>query len=318
MSLENEKDGTIPVTLIVPTFNEEKNIEKCLQSADGFIDQIFVIDSDSEDGTVEIAGRYADDVVNLSYFHNMIIPWIYQWGLENLPIRNDWVMILEADQEITPGLKRELRGIFDQPHIPENGFYVKRRQIFRGKLLRFGGYGGKYMLKLFRRRAGKLDKEEQDTRVYVDGRVGKLENHILEHNRKEAAILFYLEKHLRYAEAFAREELKHRQNLLGFKQKPKLFGTPDQRTLWLKSVYYRLPLYLRPFAYFFYRYVLLLGFLDGKQGAIFHFLRGFWWRLVVDIRLEELMRDPQALQEIASDKEQIEKEPVRASPQVTQ
>src|SRR6185369_13540547 len=152
----NRRTILIPVTLLVTTRNEAANIERCLSSAHQFIDQIFVIDSDSEDETVTIARKYAD-VVNLAYDHGKIIPWIYQWGLENLPIRNDWVMILEADQELTPQLKEELQQLFSRPFIRENGFYVRRQQVFRGKALRFGGYGSKYMLKLFRRAAGELD-----------------------------------------------------------------------------------------------------------------------------------------------------------------
>jgi glycosyltransferase involved in cell wall biosynthesis len=279
--------------LIVTTRNEEANIEKCLQSANGFIDQIFVIDSESEDGTVGIARRYAE-VINLPYDHTRIIPWIYQWALDNLPIRNEWVMILEADQELTPDLKQELEKLFSKPEISENGFYIRRRQIFRGKMLRFGGYGSKYMLKLFRRSAGELDPNETDTRVYVKGQIGTLKSSIIEDNRKENEILFYLQKHLRYADVFAREEFQRRREGFNWKQEPKLFGTPDQRVLWLKQLYFRLPLYVRPFVYFFYRYIFLLGILDGKQGWVFHFLQAFWFRLVWDIRLEELQKNSQA------------------------
>jgi glycosyltransferase involved in cell wall biosynthesis len=284
----------IPVTLIITTRNEESNVEKCLQSAYGFIDQIFVIDSDSEDGTVSISRRYAE-VVNLAYDHSKIIPWIYQWGLDNLPIRNDWVMILEADQALTPELKQEMAALFSKPAISENGFYVRRQQVFRGKPLRFGGYGSKYMLKLFRKAAGELDPGETDTRVYVKGQVGTLKFPIIEENRKEDEILFYLQKHLRYADVFAREELQRRQEGFNWKQEPKLFGTPDQRILWLKQLYFRLPLFVRPFIYFFYRYIILLGILDGIQGGIFHFLQAFWFRLVWDIRLQELQKNSQAV-----------------------
>jgi len=280
----------IPVALIVTTRNEAPNIGKCLLSAAGFFEEIFVIDSESEDDTCAIAKSYAAHVVSLPYVHKAIIPWIYQWGLDNLPIRSDWVMILEADQEVTPELKNELDSLFHQGTIPEDGFYVRRRQIFRGRLLRFGGYGSKYMLKLFRRGAGELDKDEQDTRVYVSGKTRKLRGAILENNAKESEILFYLQKHLRYAEAFAREEYQRRQNGQRWKLEARLFGTPDQRVLWLKGKYYRLPLHLRAFGYFFYRYIWLLGFLDGKEGAVFHFLQAFWFRLIVDIRLAELMR----------------------------
>ncbi|MFL6210382.1 MAG: glycosyltransferase family 2 protein [Pyrinomonadaceae bacterium] len=279
----------IPVTLIVTTRNEQVNIEKCLQSAHGFIDQIFVIDSESDDQTVSIARRYAK-VINLPYEHGKIIPWIYQWGLDNLPIRNDWVLILEADQALTPALKNELQALFARDEIKERGFYVRRRQIFRGQPLRFGGYGSKYMLKLFHRGTGALDPEETDTRVYVTGPVGKLKHPIVEENIKENDILFYLQKHVRYADVFAREELLRRQASADWKTRPRLFGTPDERILWLKARYFRLPLYLRAFGYFGYRYFILLGILDGKQGAIFHFLQAFWFRLVIDIRLEELQQ----------------------------
>jgi glycosyltransferase involved in cell wall biosynthesis len=283
----------IPVTLLVTTRDEEQNIESCLLSACGLIEQIIVIDSESADDTVKIASRYAE-VVSLPYDHTKIIPWIYQWALDNLEIRNEWVMILEADQRLTEELKAELGALFSRGHISESGFYVRRRQVFRGRPLRFGGYGSKYMLKLFRRAAGQLDAEETDTRVYVKGPVGRLSSPIVEENHKEDQILFYLQKHLRYAEVFAREEILRRRESSNWKTEPALFGTPDQRVLWIKKLYFRLPLYVRPFLYFFYRYVILLGFLDGKTGSVFHFLQAFWFRLVMDIRIEELQKAAEA------------------------
>jgi glycosyltransferase involved in cell wall biosynthesis len=283
-----------PLTVLVVTRNEEPNIERCLASVDGFADQILVVDSESADRTRELASRYADEVHELPYDHTRIIPWIFQWGLDHLPIRNDWVLILEADQAVPPELRAEIAALLARAEIAEDGFYIRRRQIFRGTWIRHGGYGGKHLLKLFRRSRGQLDPLEQDTRVYVRGRVGRLASPLEEWNRKEDAIQFYLQKHLRYAEAFAREELARRRQGIPWKLTPRLFGTPDQRTLWLKRRYYRLPLYLRPALYFAWRYVLLLGFLDGKNGFVFHFLQAFWFRLVVDVRLEELLRQPPA------------------------
>jgi glycosyltransferase involved in cell wall biosynthesis len=284
----------IPLSVLVVTRNEEKNVERCLVSVHGWADQIFVVDSESSDRTRDIACRYADAVVELPYDHTRIIPWIFQWALDHLPLRNEWVLILEADQAVTPELRAELAALLGRPEIrPEirqSGFYIRRRQIFRGKPLRFGGYGGKYLLKLFRRGHGELDPVEQDTRVYVRGPVGKLRAPLEEWNRKEDHILFYLQKHLRYAEAFAREELERRRRHLPWKLTPRLFGTPDERVLWLKTRYYRMPLFARPVLYFLYRYFFLLGFLDGKTGFLFHFLQAFWFRLVVDVRLEELMK----------------------------
>lgn len=281
----------IPLSVLVTTRNEEANVERCLQSVHGFADQVFVLDSESTDGTVEIARRYAE-VHTLAYDHSRIIPWIFQWGLDNLPLRNDWVLILEADQAVTPELRAEIAALLSQPDaVREDGFYVRRRQIFRGRPLRFGGYGSKVLLKLFRRSRSALDPVEQDTRVYVRGPVGRLRAPLEEWNVKEDSIQFYLQKHLRYAEAFAREELQRRRGGIPWKTAPRLFGTPDERILWMKSRYYRMPLYVRPFLYFLYRYFFLLGILDGKTGFVFHFLQAFWFRLVIDIRLEELMKE---------------------------
>ena len=280
----------IPLSVLVTTRNEEANVERCLRSVHGFADQVFVLDSESMDRTVEIARRYAE-VHTLAYDHSRIIPWIFQWGLDNLPLRNDWVLILEADQALTPELRDEIAGLLSRPDVREDGFYIRRRQIFRGKPLRFGGYGSKVLLKLFRRSRSELDPVEQDTRVYVRGPVGRLRAPLEEWNLKEDSIQFYLQKHLRYAEAFATEELKRRQGDLPWKTPPRLFGSPDERILWLKDRYYRMPLFIRPALYFFYRYFLLLGILDGKNGFVFHFLQAFWFRLIVDIRLQELMKE---------------------------
>ena len=281
----------IPLSVLVTTRNEEANVERCLRSVYGFADQIFVLDSESTDRTVEISRRYAE-VHTLAYDHGRIIPWIFQWGLDNLPLRNDWVLILEADQAVTPGLKEEIAALLARPDVQEDGFYIRRRQIFRGKPLRFGGYGSKVLLKLFRRSRSELDPVEQDTRVYVRGPLGRLRAPLEEWNLKEDSILFYLQKHLRYAEAFAQEELDRRRRNLPWKTTPRLFGTPDERVLWLKDRYYRMPLFVRPTLYFLYRYFFLLGILDGKTGFVFTFLQAFWFRLIVDIRLEELLKEP--------------------------
>ncbi len=282
--------ATIPLTVLLATRNEEANLERTLSSVQGFADQILVLDSESEDRTVEIASRYAE-VHLLPYEHGRIIPWIFQWGLDHLPIRNQWILLLEADQSLSSELRSEIAAVLARPRVEEAGFYLRRRQIFRGKPIRFGGYGSKHLLKLFRRDCGELDPVEQDTRVYVRGAVGRLRAPLLEWNRKEDEILFYLQKHLRYAEAFAQEEHPPATERSAMEDRgSRFFGTPDQRVLWMKAWYYRMPLFVRPALYFFYRYVLLLGVLDGANGFLFHFLQAFWFRLIVDVRLAELRR----------------------------
>ena len=278
-----------PITVLVTTRNEEANVERCLRSVHGFADQVFVIDSESTDRTVEIARHYAE-VHTLAYEHGRIIPWIFQWGLDNLPIRNDWVLILEADQAVTPELRKEIAALLAGAEIRENGFYIRRRQIFRGKPLRFGGYGSKYLLKLFRRGHAGLDPVEQDTRVYVAARSAACARR----SRSGTARRTRSCSISRSTSATPRPSPARRWRAAA---RPALEGDAAplrharRADALAEDRYYRMPLYVRPFLYFLYRYFFLLGILDGKDGFIFHFLQAFWFRLVVDVRLEELLKE---------------------------
>jgi len=117
---------------------------------------------------------------------------------------------------------------------------------------------------------------------------------LVEDNLKEANIAFWLSKHIGYAELHAREELSRRREGHEWLIQPSLFGSPDQRVVWCKRLWYQMPLYARPFFYFVYRYLVLRGILDGKQGFIFHFLQSFWYRLLVDIRLDDMLAQQSA------------------------
>jgi hypothetical protein len=197
--------------------------------------------------------------------------------------------MLDPDHCVTPLLKAELSETFARG-IPDdiNGFYVKRRNVFQGKWIRHGGYYPKYMLKLVRRKLVHFDENEFDYRAYVPGGSLKLKNDIIEENLKEEDITFWIDKHNIFATRQACEEMLRAGEPGSWKTRPLFFGNPDQRTLWLKIRWYRMPLYVRPFLYFFYRYFLRLGVLDGKKGFVFHFLQAFWYRLLVDIKLEQM------------------------------
>jgi hypothetical protein len=216
----------------------------------------------------------------------------WAWALQNLPISAEWVLALDADQRITSELRTEIRQLFqdgDRRLGDLDGLYVKRRQVFRGRWIRHGGYYPKYMLKLFRKASVHTDEDDLiDHHFYVSGNVANLECDIIEDNQKENDMSFWIEKHSRYAEPLAREEYLRRTNLASWPIKPDLFGNPDQRVMWMKRLWYRLPLYIRPFGYFVYRYVFRLGFLDGKQGFVFHFMQALWYRLLIDIHIDEM------------------------------
>jgi glycosyltransferase involved in cell wall biosynthesis len=273
------------LTVVVLTHNEELNLPACLDSLRPVPHRLVVVDSGSSDATLTIANSTGARVLTHP-FESHARQW--SWTLEQLGPNADWVLGLDADQRLSPQLACELAALFGRP-IDQDGFYVNRRQIFRGKWIRNGGYYPKYLLKLFRASKVRFDERDlMDHHFYVDGRLGTLRSDLIEDNRKEADIGFWLAKHLRYAELHAREELVRRRAAKPWLVTPKLFGTPDERVAWFKQRWYTLPLYLRPFGLFTYRYILRLGFLDGKQGFIFHFLQSFWYRLLVDIRIDEM------------------------------
>jgi len=280
---------TVPISVVVLTFNEERNLPACLESLAGWAAQIFVVDSGSTDRTTAIAAQFGAQVV-AHPFETHARQW--QWALASLAIDHAWVLALDADQSVTPELRDAIaRGLpaWNGPRSPV-GAYVNRRQIFRGRWIRHGGYYPKYLLKLFRRDAVSLDEEDRvDHHFLVDGPTVVLSGDLIEDNRNEADIRVWIDKHNRYAALQAREEEARSDRST---RAAHLLGSPDERTRWRKGIWNRLPLFVRPFLYFAYRYVCRLGFLDGKEGLIFHFMQACWYRLLVDINRDELRRRP--------------------------
>lgn len=281
----------LPLAVVILTYNEEQNLPHCLASIAGWVYETFVVDSGSTDHTVEIAERYAASVVTHP-FESHARQW--QWALQNLPIRSPWILGLDADQRVTPELRHELQQLLDDEamvHDGPAGYFVKRRNIFRGQWIKYGGYYPKYLLKLFRRHDVWVDEADLvDHHFRVHGDVAMLQHDLEEYNRNEADISVWIKKHCRYAALQAQEEMSRVQHNVQIGVKQAFYGSPDDRVMWLKLIWGRLPLYVRPILYFFYRYICRLGFLDGKVGFIFHFLQAFWYRLLVDIQVDELRR----------------------------
>jgi hypothetical protein len=200
-------------------------------------------------------------------------------------------LAIDADQRVSPELASEIAELRTSLLKDLHGLYIKRRQVFRGRWIRHGGYYPKYLLKLFRRTSVQTDSTDLvDHHFYVTGRTAKLRHDLFEANSKEDDISFWIEKHNRYAKLLAAEELIRSEKGAGVPLQPAWLGTPDQRALALKRAWSRMPLYVRPALYFFYRYFLRGGFLDGKQGLVFHFMQAFWFRMLVDINLDDMQR----------------------------
>ncbi len=274
----------VPLTVVVLTFNEAANIEACLLSVKDWASAVFVVDSGSSDTTVALATA-AGAVVVEHTFETHARQWT--WALEQLPTTTGWVLALDADQRVTPELQSAIaQTLGDAASVDLAGCFVNRRQIFRGRWIRHGGYYPKYLLKLFQRDRVTVDTDDLvDHHFRVHGATRILDGDLIEDNRNEAAIRVWIDKHNRYARLQALQELAPRTNGA---ERAALFGTPDERVTWMKARWRRLPLFVRPCLYFIYRYVVRLGFLDGREGFVFHVMQAFWYRLLVDINIHEI------------------------------
>lgn len=280
----------IPFSFIIITYNEEMHLPRLLNSIKGLNAPIFVLDSGSNDSTLEICEQFGVTVAK-NIFENHPKQW--HFALSCFPVTTPWVICLDADQIVTPELFVKLQLFKNENFTEINSIYFNRKNIFKSKWLKHGGYYPFYLLKMFRYKIGFSDlNENMDHRFIVPGKSIIWGNgHIIEENLKENKISFWLDKHNKYSDLVADEEIERIYKIRNQTISPSFFGTPDQRTASLKKIWWKLPLYLRPVLYFLYRMLFKLGFLDGKQGIIFHFLHGFWFRLIVDIKIEEKLKN---------------------------
>lgn len=277
-------------SFIILTYNEEQHLPRLLNSIKELNAPIFILDSGSTDNTLKIAGDFGAKVL-YNKFENHPKQW--DFALKNFYIKTPWIIGLDADQIVLSELFEKLKN-FKDADIPKeiNGIYYNRKNYFKGRWIKHGGYFPRYLLKMFRTGIGYSDtNENMDHRFIVPGKtIIWKDGYIKEENLKENEIRFWIDKHNRYSDLVAQEEIERRKKLRTQSIRPKLFGSPDERIAFLKKIWWSLPLFVRPFLYFFYRFIIQLGILDGKEGWIFHYLQAFWFRLVVDIKIWELRK----------------------------
>lgn len=228
--------ATLSVTII--TLNEEANIRRTLESV-RWANEIVVLDSGSTDRTAAICREYTEKV-----FHQ---EWLGFSGQKNAAIERtsgDWVLSLDADEPIEPGLAGEIRSIIDSPDA-RDGYRVPRKTFFLGKWMRFGGWFPDYNLRLFRKGRGRFVERAVHESVQVDGSVGHTRHAILHFAYPDLAS--YLASINRYS-SLAVEVMAAK-------------GIPAVKSSWLSILF-------RPVFTFLHKYVFRLGFLDGKHGLI--------------------------------------------------
>ena len=267
------------VTAIILTFNEEENLPLALDSLRGWADEVFVVDSYSTDKTVEIAlARKADGVRIVQHpFENYSAQW--NWALRRLPIRTVWTLKLDADERLTPEFKTEATSKLSRWSDRTEGVYFRRELVFMNLRLRWGGASSSYVQHLWRTGTAVFEDRPVNEHALVRGRTEKLSAAVLHHTSSDLS--HWLEKHNRYSTLEAACLLDDDVN---GQVRPALLGTPDQRRMWLRRLYRRLP--LRPFVYFLARYFVQLGILDGRAGFRYWFLHASY-KYWIDLKLIE-------------------------------
>jgi glycosyltransferase involved in cell wall biosynthesis len=260
-------NGSVPVAVLIPVKNEEANIVTCLRHVQ-WAQQLVVVDSQSSDRTVPLAQAMGAEVYQFRYSKEGW-PKKKNWALESVPWRQEWVLIVDADEHMTPDLASEIEETVTGP-APRDGYYLNRRFMFMGRWIKHCGYYPSWNLRLFKHRLGRYerigtlgdtgsgDNEVHEHVVLKTGSAGYLKHDFLHYAYPDLAT--WVEKHNRYStwEAHAAKA----GHAGGLKASP--FGGPLERRRWLKAAARRLP--FRPWLRFFYSYVLKGGFLDGYPG----------------------------------------------------
>lgn len=277
-------------SFIILTYNEETHLPRLLKSIEKLQAKIYILDSGSTDRTLQIATQYGAELKTHTFENH---PKQWHFALNNFDIQTPWTIGLDADQAVSSQLFELLANFKDSDVKDINGIYFNRKNYFQGTWIKHGGYFPFYLLKMFRTGIGYSDlNENMDHRFIVPGKTMIWKNgFLIEENLKENDTNFWIEKHKRYSDRVAEEEYERLMGLRIQTLKPRLFGNPDERTAWLKRLWWKLPLGIRPYLYFSYRMFFKLGIFDGKKGRHFHYLHSFWFRRLIDKKIQRLIKE---------------------------
>lgn len=270
------------VTAIILTKNEEKNLGECLSSIKGFAERAVVVDCGSTDRTVEIAREHGADVLvhEFTYYAAQ-----FNWGIDNANITTDWILRLDADERFTPALIAETESILNSPDAAGgdlNGITMEATFYFLGRPI-LHGVKCKRKMMLFKRGIGRIEDRKRDAHSIISsGRNVSVKEKFLHYDFKN--LDSYIKRYNWYATREMQDYIAYTRGASTTintdahiqAQRKKKFG-----------LYYRAPKFLRAYLWFIYNYIFRLGFLDGKEGFLFHYFECLWYRLLVDAKIYE-------------------------------
>jgi len=277
-------DKKTSLTALVLTYNEEMHLKRCLESLKDICDEIVIIDSFSKDETENIAKEFG-----ARFYQNPFVNHAVQlnWGIENGEINTDWVIRVDADEYISDELASSIKN--ELPTLKEDitGVRVKRLMYFFNKPLKKAGMYPIWHLKLWRHGKALCEQRWMDERMKLsNGDTTTLEGDLIDNNLNN--LTWWTQKHNSYA---TREAIDILDKIYNFTNSDvvnaNLFGSAEERRRWFKKKYLNLPLFVRPIIFWFIRYVLQGGFLEGKRGFIWNALQCGWYRFLVDAKIYE-------------------------------
>lgn len=273
----------LDITAVILTYNESIHIERCINSVSKIVSDVVIVDSFSTDNTVEIAASLGARV-----FQNAWINHSHQfnWGLENTNICTEWVFRLDADEYLESG-EIELNELSKlEPDV--TGIYIDRKYYFLGKWIKFGGMYPISHLRIWRHAYGRVENRWMDERtVLMKGSSIHMPVNIVDDNGN--SLSWWIDKHNNYATREMIDSMNLKYNFMPVDTSINKSGGKQAifKRVMKERFYAKIPLFIRPFLYFLYRYFLRLGILDGSKGFVFHFMQSFWYRMLVDCKIYE-------------------------------
>lgn len=270
------------LAIIILTRNEEIHIERCLSNIMPYSDQITVVDSYSTDDTERIVKRFG-----VKFIQNQFVNHAQQFNFALTQISKDaeWILRIDADEILSPELGESIRKVVTK-NSTYDAFSIKRRMTFGGKKIRYGGLFPVEVVRLFRNGYGLCEHRWMDEHIITRGSVGLLNGELIDDSLKN--LTSWIAKHNWYSNREAFEILRSNGKI--YSADLRLNRSVYIKRLIKERVYSRLPIIPKVSLYFFYRYIIRLGFLDGAEGFAFHFLQGFWYRFLVESKVQEVKK----------------------------
>ncbi len=268
------------ISVVILTFNSASTIQATLESAFRVSEDVHVVDSFSTDETIEILRRYGVNLVQRS-FENYGAQ--RNWAIDHLHLKYPWELHLDSDERLSDQLVEEMNRIKEDFPEGVDGYYIPRLVHFLGRPLWHGGMFPIWHMRLFRHGRGRCESRRYDQHFYVTGPSAKLRAPMIDDISMPLGE--WVTRHNRWAEAEVEELCGGRGGgrIVG----ALLSGDPVKSKRYWRGMYERLPILVRPFLLFIYRYILRLGFLDGREGLVFYVLQTFWFRFLIDAKLFE-------------------------------